>query len=399
MIVSIRDKATLAAIRPARVAAYLQATNWKRVALESGRYSIWVNPSVREPIELLLPLDSKFDDFAERMAELLHDLQKQEERSQLDILRDIELSSCDVFRFRKDPRSGFLGTIQLEDGVRFVSYARDLLLLAASAEHDPERPGIAGRRSDDVTSFMSQALLGQTEISSFVVTAQVPIPARLNEELFPDEIASAPEPFERRAGVRLMNLLSLTRDAALEVSQTNDIQPFVDALGQGATVNLYNTLVDAQSIVPGQPLEINCTWAPSRPLFGKGPPKSVLFEPEIILPIRAAVEGLRTRAPKEGERIFGFVEVLQQSAQEVLVGELAVATVIEGKPRKIYLFLQQPDYGKAIVAFTEKRPIEITGDLLKGAKRWTLQNPRDLALYPAESGSVEDEEDLPAGKR
>lgn len=392
MIVIIKDRATLAAIRPARVAAYLQATHWKRMALEAGRYSIWVNPSAREPIELLLPLDAKFDDFAERMAELLHDLQKEEERSQIDILRDIELSSCDVFRFRKDPRSSFLGTIPIEDGVRFVTYARDMLLLAASAEHDPERGGIAGRRSDDVTAFMSQALLGQTEISSFVVTAQVPVTARLNEELFPDEVPSAPEPFERRAGVRMMNLLGLTREAALEVSQTNDIQPFVDALAQGATISLYNTLVDAQSIAPGQPLEVSCTWAPSRPLFGKGPPKTVLFEPEIVLPIRAAVEKLRARVPREGERIVGFVEVLQQPAQEVLFGELAVTTLIDGKPRKVFLILQEPEYSKAIVAFKEKQPIEIKGDLIKAGKRWTLQNPRDLVLYPGERASSDEEE-------
>lgn len=371
---------TLLRMHPARVGGYLNSRGWKRVTHEPNRYSLWVK-ALREPIEILLPLDSRLGDFAERMAELLGDLQKDEQRSQLEILRDIEAAGCDIFRFRKEPHSSFLGTMPIEDGVRFVSYARDFLLYAASAEHDPGRQVVTGRRSEDVARFMSQTLLGQTEISSFVVTAQVPVAAHLNDELFPEAVAPSSEPFERRAGVRLMTVLSHTREAALEASQTRDFRPFTEALKTGATVNIYSALVEAQEIVPGEALEVGCSWAPIRPLIGPAPSGVVRFEPEIMPALKEAVAILKPRSPREGERLFGLVELLHQPAQETLIGDLAIETRVEGRLRKVHLTLQQPEYGQAIEAFREKRPIEVTGDLVKEGNQWVLLNPGKLFVY------------------
>lgn len=381
MIIKIKDRATLLSIHPARVGAYLNARGWKRMAHEPSRYSLWVKASRDRSTEVLLPLDSRLGDFAERMAELLGDMQREEQRSELEILRDIENGSCDVFRFRKEPHSGFLGAIPIEEGVRFVGYTRDFLLYGATAEYDPTRLSVGGRRSEDVSRFMSQALLGQTEISSFVVTAQVPVPGRLMEDLFPEAVSPASEPFERRAGIRLMNLLTYTREAALEAAQTGDFRPFSEILNEGATVNLYSALVEAQEIVPGEPLEISCTWAPIRPLVGRAPSGIVTFEPEIVQPLRAAIEILKPRTPKEGERLFGYVERLEQPAQEVLIGDLAITTLVSGRALKVRFSLQQPDYDSAISAFREKRPIEIVGDLVKEGRHWVLRNPRNLVLH------------------
>ncbi len=361
------------------------------MTLEPNRYSLWVKASTGPDsslMEILLPLETRLGDFPERMAELLNDLQLDEQRSQLDILHDIEAGSCDIFRFRKEPHSSFLGTIALEDGVRFVGYARDFLLYGASAEHEPTRSSVGGRRSEDVARFMSQALLGQTEISSFVVTAQVPVPARLMDDLFPEAASPSAEPFERRAGVRLMNILRYTKEAALEVSQTPNFRPFEEILREGATVNLYSAIVEAQEIIPGEPLEIGCSWAPIRPIVGPSPPLTVRFEPDVIPALKSAVEILRPRTPREGERIFGYVELLHQPAQEVLIGDLAITTRVDGRILKVHLSLQKPDYDQAIGAFKEKRPIEVTGDLVKEGKRWVLQNPRGLSLPTVDEDDI-----------
>ncbi len=389
MIVTIKDRATLLNIHPARVGAYLRAKGWTRMAFEANRYSLWVKPSVAQAVEVLLPLDPHLGDFTERMAELLGDLQQNEQRSQLEILRDIEASACDVFRFRKDPHSSFLGTIPIEEGAQFVGHARDFMLLAATAEYEPTRLNIGGRRSEDVARFMTQALLGQTEISSFVVTAQVPVPAQLTDDLFPDAVAPSSEPFERRAGVRLMNVLNYTREAALEAAQTSNFGPFSEILQTGATVNLYSTLVEAQAIIPGEPLEISCAWAPIRPLVGPSPKRVVTFEPEIMSSLKSAVEILRPRTPQEGQRLFGPVELLQQAAQEVLIGNLAIMALVNGRARKVHLSLQRPDYDLAIRAFQEKSPIEVTGDLVKEGKYWVLRNPHNLVLPTTEEDDTD----------
>jgi hypothetical protein len=394
MIVALKDRATLLTIRPARVGTYLQAKGWRRISVETDRYSLWARPSESgEPNEILLPLNATLADFTERMAEMLGDLQRAEGRSQLEILRDIEASSCDVFRFRQNPRSSFLGTMPIESGVRFVAYARDMLLFAASAEHEPGRGTVTGRRSDDVVRFMESALLGQTEISSFVVTAQIPVVARLTESLFPENVPLSEEPFERRAGIRLMTSLKLTRDAALEAAQTNDFRPFEEALRAGATVNLYSTLVEAQEMMPSEALEIECSWAAVRPITGAAPVASVLFEPELILPLRSAVAILKPRAPRENERIFGFVELLHQSIQEVLIGDLSIRTVFDGKKLNVHLSLERPEYDAAILAFRDKRPIEVTGELTKEKNIWVLRNPRNVIVHRGESDAGEEGEE------
>lgn len=392
MKITIKDRQTLLAIPPSLVAVYLRSRGWERVAHEAGRYSMWARPAdaPQEIQELLLPLDHRFADFTERMADLLDDLQRTEERSQLEILRDISASNCDVYRFRKHPQTGVQGTIPIEAGAQLVAHARDFLLYGATAEHDPTRQSVGGRRSDEVARFMDQALLGQTEVASFVVTAQVPVPNRLIADMFPESVAPSSEPFERRAGVRLMNVLGYTREAAMEAAQTFRVEPFAELLREGASVGLYSSVVEAQELASGAPLEVSCAWAPGRPLIGPTPISTVVFEPEIIPPLREAVNILRPRVPREGIRVVGVVELLQRPAQEELIGELAVTAEIEGKIRKVHFSLQRPEYDEAIEAFKERLPIAVVGDLVKEGRFWTLRAPRNLRV-------VRDEEEPQEG--
>lgn len=379
MIVNIRDRATLLSISPTLVAGYLRTAGWKRAAHEPTRYSIWARESAGSRVELLLPLDASLGDFAERMAELLEELQRVEARSQLAILRDVETTSCDVFRFKEDPHTSFVGTIPLDEGARLVSYARDFLLYGATAEHSPQRASLAGKRSEEVASFMSRALLGQTEASSFIVRAQVPVPGRPADELFPEAVAPGSEPFERRAGVRMMTVLRDTREAAVEAIQTSNYGPFSELLQSGGSIGLYNTVAEAQDIAPASTLEITCSWAPSRPAVGK-PPLTVVFEPELVLPIREAVRILLPTVPREGVHLVGLVELLQQGAQEELIGEVAMTTLVEGRARKVYFFLERPTYNLAIQAFDARVPLAVRGDLVKEGKHWRLKAPRDVRV-------------------
>ncbi len=397
MILAIKDPGTLHRVHPAQVGAYLLAKGWQRRRHEPNRFSLWTKAVGEENHEVLLPLDSRLGDFVERMAELLADLQREEMRSQLEILRDVEAGTCDVFRFRKSVHPVYAGTIPIEDGVRFVSSVRDLLLDSASAEHGLSRLSTAGRRPDAVAQFMNDALLGQTEVSSFVVTAQIPIPARLNDELFPEALTPASEPFERRAGVRLMTSLQETRAAALEVAQTNDVRAFKEVLARGLSPRFFKAIIEAQGAAAGEALSVSSSWASSRPLLGPGRVDEVTFEPEMVLPLRAAVERLQALAPREGETIYGFVELLEQPAQERLIGELAIKSTVDGRARKVRLRLPQPEYGEAIQAFGEKRPVKVTGDLVKDGKFWLLHNPRDLVVFPSAESAAEEDEPASAG--
>lgn len=387
MIVSIKDRETLSAIRPTLAVAYLRAKGWSRAAYEPGRYSIWLKPSSGGSQELLLPLDPKLGDFPERMAELLEILQRIEERSQLTILSDISSTNRDVYRFRADPPTSYLGTMPLEAGAVFVANVKDLLLYAATAEKSPRRPTLAGKRADEVTRFMASALLGQTEHGSFIVRAEVPVPANLTEDLFPEHVEPASEPFERKVGMRLMDVLEQTHEAALEALQTNKFHPFSELLDVGGSIGLYTTIAEAQQVVPSSPLDISCSWAPSRPLVGPPPPETVTFEPDIIVPIREAVRILQPREPVDNVLLVGSVELLQQSAQEELIGQLRLNTLVDGRPRNVHLYLQRPTYNLAIEAFDERVQLAVRGDLVQEGRSWRLNNPHDVQVLRPEEES------------
>ena len=94
MKVSIRDSAVLRAIRPLELAVYLRAKGWREVDHSEGSHAVWIHETdgTGEAIELLLPLNPDLRDVAPRMAEALQALEAVEDRSQLDILSDIDSS-------------------------------------------------------------------------------------------------------------------------------------------------------------------------------------------------------------------------------------------------------------------------------------------------------------------
>jgi hypothetical protein len=54
----------------------------------------------------------------------------------------------------------------------------------------------------------------------------------------------------------------------------------------------------------------------------------------------------------------------------------------------VRLSLQRPEYDQAILAFKEKRPIEVTGDLVKEGKSWVLREPRNFVVHTVDDIEV-----------
>lgn len=386
MRVEIKDRETLSSVSPDLASHYLRSKGWTRTRHEPDRFSVWRRA---EPAgEVLVPLNRAFDDFAQRIAELLSDLQRIEERSEFEILRDINAAGSDIFRFRNQPFTPLAGTIQLEAGVRFVAAVRDMLLSGATSERDPNRGATAGRWTDEVSEFMRQALLGQTEIGSFVVTAQVPIQAPLGPDLFPDEVPPRMEPFERRAGIRMMSILAHAQSAAVRALEVDTLDGF-RGLARGPSLQMMAALVDAQEVTPTAPLEVSAAWAPSRPLLGERPAPVVRFEPELIDPIRRVVIAARDVEPIPGANLVGPVQYLERTPQQPLIGDLAITTTIGGRTRKVYFSLEQPLYNEVIEAFQREWLIGVTGELDKAGKFWVLRNVRELRIFKREDASDE----------
>lgn len=81
----ITDTAALQGMTVADLAAYLRATGWEGMAEEGRPYTTWT----RDGFELAVPLHAGLRDYPRRIMEVLHTISIAENRSQLDIFRDI----------------------------------------------------------------------------------------------------------------------------------------------------------------------------------------------------------------------------------------------------------------------------------------------------------------------
>lgn len=88
MKVVITDKDALAALSPTAVTSYLRVRGWTVVESDAA-FAVFERACGGEKVGIDVPLRPSSGDYARRVAELLHNLELLEERSQLDIYHDI----------------------------------------------------------------------------------------------------------------------------------------------------------------------------------------------------------------------------------------------------------------------------------------------------------------------
>ena len=145
------------------------------------------------------------------MIEALQTLEAIEQRSQFEILADIQQASFDIIRWRIIQEDSGDGAIPLEDGQLFITQ-----LLAAAQPMQ----WVANRKPAAATEYMRHVRLGQSERGSYVVTVQSPVPPALPIHGIDDQ----PDPFERRVSLTLANALHTLRQVAMDAVDTDNLQ-------------------------------------------------------------------------------------------------------------------------------------------------------------------------------
>jgi hypothetical protein len=89
---AIRDIETLKSIQPNEVIAYLKRTGWQKETSIPDKAEIWVlkkENSDQDWVDILLPLNTSFQDYPIRMSEILVTLEEIEDRSQKEIFKSL----------------------------------------------------------------------------------------------------------------------------------------------------------------------------------------------------------------------------------------------------------------------------------------------------------------------
>jgi hypothetical protein len=376
MKIVIRDVEAMKALHPLEVAAYLRSRAWVSREARGGRATIWALTVADEEYEALLPLDPAIGDFALRMGDLIQVLAAAEQRSQEEIYSDLLTTTADVVRIRIEDSDLQDGTLPIEVHARIAQKARDLMLAAACAATEA-RAVWHTRKPTQAVDQVRKVRIGQTERSSYVVTVITRVSPELHMaqgRLFETEV-----PFERRMTQTLASSLFHLERAAEEAALSGEFKAFDVSVTKGVSANLC----DAVAGLWGEEdrfrnLEFTFSWSPAR-APEPNTVRRVRFIADRIPVIREAGRLLRERAPVADFELEGAVVKLER-AEGSPTGKVTILGQVEGKPRRVVVEMDDPNYHYAVLAHDQFKALRCFGSLTREGRSLILQDPHEITV-------------------
>lgn len=371
MKVAIRDPASVLSLRPLEVVSYLRSTGWQRAEFHEGRFAVW---TFGEDYEALLPLRTDQRDYALRMGELLGTLSQVEDRSQLEVLRDLLVTGADVIRIRLADGDLADGSMPIEEHSNLAQKARDLMLAAACSAIEP-RAIWRKRKPDQAVDYLRGVRVGQSERGSYVMTVHSRVPPKLapaQANLFGE--VEEEEPYERLVTSGLANALQAVEQAA-ELSATDGLVcGFDEAVRKGVSANLCEAVSGLASDGDGDRLvEFGFSWSRSRPVAPEQVSRVAL--PADRAPyVREAARLLRERAPTEDFDLEGAVIKLERP-EGATIGQVTVYGIVDDRSRRVTVALGDEEYHQAVNAHDRGQAVRCSGRLVRQGRGYRLENP------------------------
>ncbi len=360
MQVSIHDRDALLEISPAALSAYARTAGWSQHESYREHSDVYIGDELPE---IIVPRTTRLGDYASVVAALIETFAQVGHQDTLTVYRSLVTADRDVIRIRATESDD--GSLGLNDGVKLIEGARDMVLSAACSLRDP-RPVYRAGANREAAELLRQMRLGQTDQGSFVVTLLTPVVPPPMPMLFEDP-DDRDAPIARRVTRRLVEALAAVHRAA-ERASSGDGGAFGETVAKGASANLCEAL--AQIIEPFPTLDISVSWARTRPTTTSA---TVLFGQADAALLREAARSLRECAPKLDVRLLGYVHILERREEDA-DGTIKLRTEIDGQLRSVKVVLEQTDYERAVQAHKDKAPAVLMGDLERTGQQWKLLN-------------------------
>jgi hypothetical protein len=334
---------------------------------------LWASPDGGHR-EILLPKTATVGDYPTRLAQLLDVLEDVEQRSQVEILRDINCVGLDVVRLRAPETDPKLNSIALRNGARLVDHALEMMSAAALSALEPRRV-FSARKPRQALEYIKGVELGQSEEGSYVLT----LLSRLElASVEPELLELAMTPFPRRVTRRLASALRATSDALTAVAEDPPAVRLQQQVNAGVSANLCEAIAGMLSEVDGNPsLELQISWA--RVLPEQDPPDPVRFSRAHAEVLLEAARLLRAEEPELGILIAGVVIDLHREPGSS-AGLAKIGSVINGRIRRLNVPLEEADYERAIDAHREQRGVLFHADVERLGRKWFANNVADFQI-------------------
>lgn len=370
------DGPTLNALSPRHVAAWLRMQGY----IHQGSYGDYGNIFVRTKdgevnAELILPTSSHARDFVRRMAELVNDLADAEDRSAVEVLRDLTMAPFDVVKVRS-PDADDYGSVPLNVGIGLHQESMNLVLAAANATASPSpRRSFTGRQFEEVTAYMGSLRLGQSQRGSFILSI-------LSRWDFTSDLQSTLDLGEATFGRRVTKCLAkalVATSLAIRKSVVDGVEPFLQSYKEGVSANLCQAL--AKLAREGDGIDVAVHWSPSSP---ERPVDSLSLKREDAAILIEAAAALAGKENKQDYLMEGQIATITE-APDRFDGSAVLETIYGNSVRKVRIKFGQSDRVTIYDAAKNKLWVRVIGDLHREGNRLSLLNPRDIAIVPEDT--------------
>lgn len=329
--------------------------------INDGKYNeiftIWHRPEEHNvDFELIVPENNNIKFFYPTIEEILNSLSDFYGKTHSQIIDDFNNSIHDKVKYSIKSPTTKNGLIPLNDGIRLLDNTKEMLASTFMAVNKKKKNYI-GQRYESVNNILEATELGQTEEGSFIINIFIP------KDYYEDKNPPLPL-FEELTYTRkaLSIMENATKELLLRVGEfqvNENIKIFDETVEKGVSSNFCHAISEISSNGKND-IIINIEYNDG--IDRKTETREISISKEIIPIINKVVEYFRSDIIEEDQSLIGYVTMLhkEEDAEE---GEIALATFIEGKQRKVRMKLSQKFYIIAVNAHRDNKLVVCKGTL------------------------------------
>lgn len=361
---------------------FLYVYGWKELNQENEKVKIFLYPKVDTDshLRLVLPSNKEYIDYYDRILDTLNILSKVHRKNISQVIKEITLTSHDVFKARLYHKGTYSNSIPLSVASEDIKSLKDLFVYSACSEESSlpyyEKPLLVGINHVNLCQF------GHTFDGSFGFTINSPITSD-TENIGHEQYSLINEPiqstFERRVMERIIRGLNLVEDAVNKDDGDIVVNNYDSALNARmckAFIDIsesMNTEVDyyiswSSQVVLSEDVQHNNNWHLSKPHYRM---------------LEYAESELNKVSPRV-DTIIGQVVTLHSNKNPLTEGDFIRQAIIkyeyDGKKVDVKMDLDIKGYDIVYTAHGKGQPVKVTGTLYRKGNIWRMVDIENITM-------------------
>lgn len=356
-------------ITAASIDRYLQLNAWTRNYNFSNRCMMVYTSSNGFPKTIAIPASEEFDDFYPIVNNVIELLQKKENRSGIEIIKDITTTFIDRLEIRVISEITEDGKIPLEYAADCVEGLKELILYSVCAEQSA-RP-ICYRATDYAKSLLNRFKLAQTEKGSFILNVDIEVVDENNEQTV---LAGCdiPVPFEHKVIERIGTAIGQVDAIVQNQRQLNETAE--NAFEDGITANMCDAFLKMRPISDTDKVATTIRYASSL-MNRTGRIEQIEMRANHFLVIDELAKIYRDKVAIQEVTLTGMIRSLSKRTEsDGNLKTIRLYTTFDGSPRTVTISLTDAQYRIACDAHRDELEVSVSGELDMSERYWVMNN-------------------------